>query len=532
MVSNCEAVRTSPRSQRLSRSAHPAADKCTEAEREQESGSSGGSVSGCTPPDKRDVGGASVISNNNADSADVMVVSDSEADSPSKSCHSPALSRSDSDLGSAGRGSHGKAAKMSEVGIFERLSQGCTEDARCVEKDAGSGDRSRVGGEGDGPCSSERSKEQPRCEGPCDSQGTKSSAVHNSASESAHDDSSPSLQSSTNTAADEASMAATSQSEKPSSLSNKSPSSVARNLFETFFSISNTDSQEGECSMEVREGEKEGEGKTDTPDDKAELETADLASAETENRSSATPPSVAPGNSSSESCVMSERESGQLGGANSCVASGEEMSSTRSSADQNLTEGASADVSSGVGVDESSSPSSNPVLSRNTESGSGESSAESIMTRGAVVDGNVMSGASSQPITDPVTVLSQNTENSRGQNSAEERTTTNSASTEENMVTSGVVSRSAVGPVTVTVNMVTEATHHRSAVACFERSFPRDFNAVRMKLEADTYASVVSQQFLCSSHASLIFCLYVHNLSVRPDFAALVCCVKDCTKLH
>ena len=48
----------------------------------------------------------------------------------------------------------------------------------------------------------------------------------------------------------------------------------------------------------------------------------------------------------------------------------------------------------------------------------------------------------------------------------------------------------------VTINVATEEADSRALVPRYERPFPRDFNTIRMKLEADKYTSVVSYNFV------------------------------------
>ena len=61
---------------------------------------------------------------------------------------------------------------------------------------------------------------------------------------------------------------------------------------------------------------------------------------------------------------------------------------------------------------------------------------------------------------------------------------------------SGVVQRRIERHVSVSVNSGPGEADSRAVVPRGERPFPRDFNTIRMKLEADKYTSVVSRGFV------------------------------------
>ena len=412
--------------------------------------------------------------------ADVMIISDADSHSP-ESLGGAKSPRSGDDLWCSGRGSQVKAARMSEVGIFERFSQGCASASEHTDQPASETEEAAdkppalcSSSDREAGCSADNKDASAKCSSSPDSAQHDSGTGQDlgggeSSSLQPADSTLPSLQVTSSTAASQVTKTSTGSdfsAKSPSvSPSIRSPSSVSRNLFETFLAISQSEDQspdegEDERPLAERSGDTGGVQTGDTGEGcLRDGNVRRSASGESSNSETA-----AEGVAQRLGCGPSE--------------------STGSSH-----EDGGASTSRGAAVDRGASGDGTPRDNAPTPASSsgGDNATATADREEAALTCNSVSVQSGSPLRSASTGGSPE----------------GSAATERDSA-SGVVQRRTERHVSVSVSSGPGEADSRAVVPRYERPFPRDFNTIRMKLEADKYTSVVSRGFVAWQYTFVV----------------------------
>ena len=400
---------------------------------------------------------------------------DTDSHSQLKSQDSAQSSKSDADLSSSPQGSQVKAAKMSEVGIFERFSHGCEHASDDTEPPVSEAEgavdkRQRLGSPRDteAGCSAENKESAAKSPTSQDSLQHNSGAGQDSSSKSPSvqpadstllvvqvpDSTAISLATKTSTGSVHDDVLGKSPSVSPSI---RSPSSVSRNLFETFLAIS----QSEETSQDEREdeplpAESSGDVGNVQPINACDSGGGDFRDGNMQQSASVESSTV-------ETAV--DRVAQSTGGGPT-----ESADSSHASSSGSVAKGATVDgVASGDNAPEDDAP---------AVSSSGD---DIIEVKADDKDSAVL-------------VNSISTQSNGSLRSAAADGSPEGSAAVQRESASESVARS--DDRHVTINVATEEADSRALVPRYERPFPRDFNTIRMKLEADKYTSVVSYNFV------------------------------------